>query len=343
MTVRQVAQHAGVSAATVSRVMNSVPGIAPETAALVKRAMEALDYTPPVRRRNTARASATAARQKVAFVVMDVSAGRPLPAYDYLLRGVSRAAVRHGIDLQVLFLSDVETAVRRLSGSKFDGLILHGGFGPSHASDALHDLPTVWVMGNRRRPVWGDQVMPDNVTIGQIAASFLIGRGHRRVGYFGLASGWSLGVRMLAFEHAIEDAGGSVLAIDHQPADIDAVGQADLDEAVAELAKAYKAARQKPTAFFLAEDEFVRPVYRAFQTAGVTVGPGADVEVISCNNDPSHLLGVWPLPVTIDIRYELMGDRAVEQLVARLTRGGPPDRLRIMIEPELVLSPKGPR
>lgn len=344
MTVRQVAQHAGVSASTVSRVINSLPGIKAETVAAVQRAMAALSYTPTVRRRSESPAVAGVDGRKVAFVVMDVSGSRSLPAYDYLLRGVSGAAVRHGIDLQVLFLSDVATAVRRLSGSKFDGLILHGVFGPASAGDApLHRLPTVWVMGNRRRPTWGDQVMPNNATVGQIAAGHLIDRGHRRVGYFGLRSSWSFGVRKLAFEYAIEDAGGSVLTIDHRPADLDAVGHADLDAGVAALMAAFEASPERPTALFLAEDEFVRPVYRALQAAGLRVGPGGDVEVVSCNNDPSHLVGVWPLPATIDIRYELIGDRAVEQLVGRQTRGGPQDRMRIMIEPELVLSPTGPR
>jgi LacI family transcriptional regulator len=343
MTVRLVAQHAGVSAATVSRVINSVPGIRAETVEAVKRSIAALTYTPAVRRRSSSRVTEAVEGRKVAFVVMDVSGSRPVPAYDYLLRGVSRAAMRHEIDLQVLFLSDVDAAERRLSRSNFDGLILHGVFDPTSPSDALHRLPTVWVMGNRRRPTWGDQVMPNNITVGQMAAGHLIDRGHRQVGYFGLSSGWSFGVRKLAFEYAIEDAGGTVLTIDHRPGDLDAVTHDDLEHGVAALMRAFLASPNRPTALFLAEDEFVRPVHRAMQSAGLAVGPGGDVELVSCNNDPSHLVGVWPVPATIDIRYELIGDRAVEQLVGRLTRSGPPDRMRVMIEPELVRIPKGPR
>ena len=46
MSIEEVAKHAGVSAATVSRVLNAVPVVSPSTVEAVKAAMVALNYDP---------------------------------------------------------------------------------------------------------------------------------------------------------------------------------------------------------------------------------------------------------------------------------------------------------
>jgi hypothetical protein len=64
----------------------------------------------------------------------------------------------------------------------------------------LANLPTVWLMANREKPLWGDQVMPDNTAIGETAAQYLLRRGPRQLAYLGTRSGaWYLPIRSLAF------------------------------------------------------------------------------------------------------------------------------------------------
>ncbi|HEX8340186.1 MAG TPA: LacI family DNA-binding transcriptional regulator [Tepidisphaeraceae bacterium] len=342
MTLQQVAERAGVSAATVCRVINSMPGITPATAGNVHRAMEALSYVPNARRRTASRpATSVANGAKVGFVVIDLTDSPTVPMYDHLLRGVSAAAAHHKLNLQVSFISHLADAPKKLAGGGFDGLILHGGCPPLEKTLPLHAIPTVWLMGNRRRPTWGDQVMPDNVTIGQIAAQYLLRNNHRHVMHFGLLSGWSLGVRALAFQQAIEDAGATATIISHRVRNIEHVAPEDVDAALEKLVTAYRAgpADRRPTGLFVAEDWLVRPVYNAFSLAGVRLGPGMDLDVIGCNNDRAHLLGVNPMPATIDVRAELIGYHAVEHLLPRLRRTGLPDRVRVMLEPSLVLPP----
>ena len=63
MTVREVAAQAGVSIATVSRVLNNQPNVSPETRDLVLRAVEQTDARPP-----TSRAAASRAAQGDVYV-----------------------------------------------------------------------------------------------------------------------------------------------------------------------------------------------------------------------------------------------------------------------------------
>ncbi|MGN6505765.1 MAG: LacI family DNA-binding transcriptional regulator [Tepidisphaeraceae bacterium] len=337
MTLQQVAQHAGVSASTVCRVINSMPGITPETASNVQRSMKALAYTPTVRRRGPQRpAPIRLTGTKVGFVVLDLAGPRSVPKYDELIRGVSSAATQFGLDMHMSFMTDVDAAVEKLGNSGFNGLILHGTCPPIEKSQRLHAIPTVWMMGNPRRPTWGDQVMPDNATIGQLAAQYLLQRGHRNVLYFGLRAGWSLATRSLAFLQAMEDAGGKATVLTPPVTDYDVPHIEDVDRALAELAVLCRSADPMPTGLFIGEDYLVRPVFNTLNSIGVRIGEGG-LDVISCNNDRAHLIGASPMPATIDIQAEAIGAHAVEQLVQRLRTGGLKDRVRIMLEPELVL------
>lgn len=338
MTLQKVAERAGVSTSTVSRVINSMPGITAATADVVRRAMRELQYTPPLRRRVAQPISQPTRPARVGFVVFDLSANKShVPAYDYLLRGVAAAAGKFGVDLNVTFESDPDLAVQRLAGSGFDGLILHGAFPPIEKSRPLHHIPTAWLLGNPRRPIWGDQIMPDNATVGQIAANYLLDRGHKQSIVFGIINSWWMPIRELAFRQAIEDAGQGVVSAIHSPQVMERSRPQDIEFAISELVRIYRASDPKPTGLFITEDWLVRPVYNQLHQAGITVGKNADLDVIACNNDRAHLAGATPAPATIDIRFETIGYRALEQLVHRLSTRGPDERVRIMVEPTLVL------
>ena len=284
---------------------------------------------------------------RVAFVVLDLTGPRSVPKYDELISGVSNAATRLRLDLQMFFLSDCDVAIEQLTRGRFDGLILHGTCPPAAQSARLHAIPTVWLMGNPRRPHWGDQVMPDNAIIGQVAARHLLGRGHRRAVYFGLRSGWSLATRCLAFRQGFEDAGGTVAVISQELGDFNRPHQNDLDAALDAFEQLYRTAADRPTGIFIAEDWLVRPIYNRLAAMGICISMGNDapvergdamIEVISCNNDRPHLIGVSPQPATIDIRGEALGRYAVEHLATRLRSGNDlADRVRVMLEPQLIL------
>ena len=84
VTIRDVAERAGVSVATVSHVINGTRKVAPETAERVRRAMEELDYHPNA----VARSLRTRKTQVIGVVVSDITN----PFFATLVRGAEGSA-----------------------------------------------------------------------------------------------------------------------------------------------------------------------------------------------------------------------------------------------------------
>ena len=336
MSLHQIAKLAGVSASTVSRVVNDHPTVAAGTAASVREAMLKLSLTPAPRRRVNGRTNGARATA-IAFLVFGTAdSSKAAPAFERLLHGVSTEANENDVDLMFSFVSDRAQLPLRSLGREVGGLLLHGERPTAPLQARLSGLPTVWLMANRQRPPWGDQVMPDNTVIGEIAAKYLLGRGHRRLAYLGASGGgaWSLALRAFAFAQVARDGGADVsvfAADDVRPADgLHAVGESLVDQLIS------PAAAPRPTGLFVAEDRLCPAIDRALRARGLRVGAQADVEIVSCNNERPHLIGLHPRPATIDIRPDAIGRRGVEQLLWRMRNPGVPERVRHLVEPALI-------
>jgi LacI family transcriptional regulator len=338
VSIRQIAQLAGVSTSTVSRVINARPNVAPTTVASVRRVMGQLrvDLTP--RRSAWKRSNPPARTTNVAFLVFGTSGSHPAPAFEKLLRGVSGAASQRDVSLTFSFVSDPSELPPRISGRRVDGILLHGERPSPSVQARLEMLPTVWLMANRQQPLWGDQVMPDNTAIGELAAKYLLQRGHRHVAY--LSSGWgswSFEIRSLAFCLTMQDAGGRVELLEAESRGGDLWSSEGLTSAGEMLVERLLRLSPRPTALFVSEDKLLPVVDAALARRGIHCGPGAELDLISCNNERPHFSGLHTSPPTIDIRAESIGARGVEHLMWRLRNLDVPERIRTMVEPVLVV------
>ena len=342
MSIREVAQLAGVSTSTVSRVINDRPNVASETVASVKRAIGQLNLSPIPRRSVTRHRTGGVRTATIAFLVFGTSGSSPAPAFEKLLRGVSSATSSNDLSLIFSFVSDPTELPPRITDRRVDGLLLHGERPATSVQQRLRSMPTVWLMANRQRPLWGDQVMPDNTGIGELAARYLLERGHKHVAYLSSGFGsWSFEIRSLAFCIAIQDAGGKVEVLEggdvgHRELwsseGLTLTGEALVDRLVN--------LNPRPTAIFVSEDKLLPVVDAAIARRGIRCGPkstGATIELISCNNERPHLSGLHSAPPTIDIRAESIGARGVEHLMWRLRHTDVPERIRTMVEPVLVV------
>jgi DNA-binding LacI/PurR family transcriptional regulator len=337
MSLTRVAAVAGVSASTVSRVLNEQHGVAPDTAEAVRVAMRKISFTPPARRR--AKKSANGAGEQastVGFLVFGTNGEQTAPAFTHLLRGVSIAARENNLDLFVSFVSNPDELPRRISEQRVGGLLLHGEH-PSKAVEAeLRGLPTVWLMGNRFPPRWGDQVMPDNSSIGRLAAEYLYKTGCKSAAYLSAsAPAWGLQVRELAFCQYLEDEGVHVQVLRAAMESPQDFWQFDGSAARA-LAERFVQLNPRPQGLFVAEDRHAPTVYSTLAEAGISVGEGGEVRLVSCNNEMPYLNRLRPAPATLDIRAESIGRRGVEQLIWRLANPSVEERIRKMVEPVLV-------
>jgi LacI family transcriptional regulator len=194
-TIFDVALRSGVSATTVSHVLNGTRFVAHHSRQRVLAAVEELGYQP-----NAAARSLRSRRRRIVGLLVTNLQNRGFAA---LLEGIDRTMAEAGYSIIVSASRgdpDVElTCVRMLREQRVDGLILAGSAGASdRALLALHEAGLPMVCINRTpTPLPLDQVTVDYHAAGRLLATHLTGLGHRRFALLGGSANWS-GNRFLA-------------------------------------------------------------------------------------------------------------------------------------------------
>ena len=126
VTVEDVAKRAGVSRATVSRVVNGNPRVSPEARLAVTRAIEQLRYVP----NPAARALMTRRSDSVAVVILE-SANRLFedPYFNQLLLGISGGLADHEVQIVLLIAQSAleeQRLERYIAAGHVDGAMIIG-------------------------------------------------------------------------------------------------------------------------------------------------------------------------------------------------------------------------
>jgi len=186
VTLAYVAQRAGVSPATASRVINGSPKpVAEDLRARVLRAVDDLGYVPNAHAQSLARAQ----RSAVGVIVHDVSD----PYFAEITRGLQRVAIEHG-RLLVICNSYRDAArereyVEMLHANQVAAIVLAGSgtADPGATKDLGSALAAYQRGGGRlaligRHTLPGDAIVPENEAGARRLGDHLYGLGHRRIG-----------------------------------------------------------------------------------------------------------------------------------------------------------------
>ena len=182
ITIRDVARQAGVSVATVSRVLNNSPLVSPETRDAVMRAVSELGYRPNA----NAQALATQASDTIGVVVMDVSDA----FFGALVKAVDMVAQQNQKYLLIgnsYHEAEKErNAIEVLIRQRCSALIVHSkALSDDELSDFMQHIPGM-VLINRLVPGFAHRcVCLDNISGAHMATKMLINHGHQRIGYLG--------------------------------------------------------------------------------------------------------------------------------------------------------------
>ncbi len=183
-TMRDVAQAAGVSLMTVSRVVNDEPGVQPETAARVERAIRQLGY----QRNDAARQLRRKGKptQTIGLLVDDIAN----PFFATLARAVEDAARMHSFVVLIASSNDSLDREREIisvfSARRVDGVILVPSAGSHRFLRAQQELGVKVVCVDRpAENLDADTVLVDNRSGAYRAIRHLMQHGHQRIGYLG--------------------------------------------------------------------------------------------------------------------------------------------------------------
>lgn len=361
ITIQDIAAHIGMSPATVSKVVNRRPDVGADTIRVVENAIAELGYKPRRRGRPAGRRGNGNGRRtnRIALLAPGIPrAQMNSPVYMDLLHGVEGAVRDAEKSFLLTHLPPNSPCPPQIFPQKVDGVILFGPTGNKRLATKLRSMPCVQVMGKIEREGWWDHVSYNNSRLGEIAAKYLLDRGHRQVVFissmekdFFLERGNALkralqaagGDSMEFVDESLEDESGSFIRI--VPEGLQKVFDqimAAIDNQASRTAHPELGIRNSgsPTAIFLAADTLAPAVCAELQRRGLTAGE--DVDLISCNNEQMLLNHVHPRPATIDIHAEQVGRKAVEQLLWRIDHPTEP-RVTIALEPTLVSASPAPK
>jgi LacI family transcriptional regulator len=203
-TIYDVAQQAGVSAATVSRVLNGHSSVDPQLAERVRAAVERLEYRPNALARNLRRSRTSL----WAVIISDV--GNPF--FTSLVRGVEDVAQSSGYSV-VLCNSDEDPEkeanyVTVALAEQMAGVIMSPS-GQAEGVKRLLDAHTPLVLIDREVPgVSVDSVLVDNEHGAAEATAHLIASGYQRIACItGPATLSTAERRLRGYRQALADAG----------------------------------------------------------------------------------------------------------------------------------------
>lgn len=180
ITIRDVARYAGVSVATVSRVLNNSALVSPETRDCVMKAVSQLGYRPNA----NAQALATQVSDTIGVVVMDVSD----PFFGALVKAVDSVAQEH--QKYVLIGNSYHEAEKErhaievLIRQRCSALIVHAKALTDQELSIFMDQIPGMVLINRIIPGYESRCVGlDNVSGAIMATRTLLSNGHQRIGY----------------------------------------------------------------------------------------------------------------------------------------------------------------
>jgi LacI family transcriptional regulator len=328
ITLRDIAKEAGVSAMTVSNVINGRhTKVGPDTIKRVREAIEKLGFVP-----NASARVLTTERSNIIALVYPADPEPLANQHDAAFVGAVERQVSGGDrHLMIRAADDVVKAADNLRTWRVDGAVVYGTFG-SEVDGLLHrrlKVPIVFVDNYSDSPDV-DRVGINDYQGGRLAAQHLLAKGHRRLGFVG-PSRHGPGVvheRFRGFEEVAMAAGATIRPFERGPRFED--GQELARELSTELASGPGTERDVPTGFFATADILAIGLLNGFLSSGVDV-PG-EVSVIGFDDIPQAVHGLHPL-TTIRQDVGAKARAAVDRLLERIdSEAKPGDRVTLDVE-----------
>ncbi|MCT2086089.1 substrate-binding domain-containing protein [Microbacterium enclense] len=288
--MRDVADAAGVSTQTVSRVLNDYPGIRDATRERVLAAVAALDY----RVNNAARALGTSLTRTVGVVASDAVLHGPSAG----IAALERAARARGRWISTAYTdsddpADIDAAVRHLLDQGVDGIVLVAAHGATPLEG--YDVPLV--------PLYGESGIRQR-DAAALVVDHLADLGHRRIVEVAGPADW---------REALARTGGVADAVDRRR--LERVGRVEGDWSAASgsaLADAVaRAVRGGATAVAVANDQMALGLMAGLAARGLSVP--ADVSVAGFDDNPD---AAFYTPALTTVRLDVEGEAA--EAVARV-------------------------
>ncbi|MBB6097273.1 LacI family transcriptional regulator [Deinobacterium chartae] len=282
-TIAHVAQVAGVSPSTVSRILNGTARVTPQKQAAVHRAIAQLGYQPNVIAQGLARGRS----MSVGVLVQDISS----PFFGSILHGIEKAL--QGSPYQPVFIDghwradQEDAAISVLMGRQVDALIIVGGtVSDVRLREIAAHLPLI-LLGRKAEGLERRTLRVNHRQGAYLAMRHLIDLGHTRIAHItGDETHPDARDRLDGYLAALEDA--------RIPFDPRLLVHGDFHEASGQhCAEALLESGQRFSAIFVGNDQMAYGVQLALYRHGLRVPD--DVSLVGFDDQPFSAYTVPPL------------------------------------------------
>ena len=326
VTLRDVAKRAGVSAMTVSRVINGREGVDAETQQRVEEAIEALDYVPS----RIARGLISQKTATLGLIVPDVVN----PFFSLVVRGAELIARRAGY--RVLLCNSEGNLrlehqyIEDLMAHRVEGLLLAPANDQSrHSIFPLLRRNFPLVLIDRAVPdIDCDSIVSDNAAGARRLVQHLIAVGHRSIAHLTDAEDTSTGRdRLKGYQEALAAAGIPYRDELVLRTTVDQIGGYRATQMLLSMESA-------PTAIFAVNNMTAVGAMKALRERGLRVPE--DMGLV-CFDEVEHLAVLSPFLTVIDQPAETFGSLGVQLLLERIAGKAGPRTRRIGLQTDLIV------
>jgi LacI family transcriptional regulator len=319
-TIDDVAELAGVSIKTVSRVVNQEPNVRETTRAKVEKAIARLDYRPNLSARNLA-----SSRSRLIILIYDDPGAYEIPSAGYVIRmqlGVLRACRTADYGLRIHPCNYrgryIDRELRQLIGdARPQGVVLAAPL--SNMPRIVRAIVATGAPMVRLSPGTSDveqySISTNDREISAEMTRYLASLGHRRIAFVkGHPSHKAVANRYLGYLDGLRQSGIRFSEKLVESGDNSFGAGEAAGERLMKL-------RSGPTAIFAANDDMAAGVLRAAARLGIAV-PGR-LSVAGCD-DISLASQLYPTLTTIRQPLLTMAERAALVLIAESNKESPP-------------------
>jgi len=347
MTIADVAREAGVSRATVSRVLNGVPNVDAETVASIRRTMDRMGYVrPAIRPGPKPRLHHPSQLRAGAIALITIGGSGDLfqePTMSSVVEEIQAACRKRHLNLLLDQMTSPDQIPLCVQTRQVDGALLMVSGRPANMRACIEKLaaliPSVHFFGPGH-PVRGvDHVSVNDVAVGALAYHSLQAAGCKSYAIVTVREEFleALLVRGRAF---IDRA-----AMDHMPVQVFASPMAGVDPVgmwssqpiklggVKDLSALKLDGLPRPVGVFVTLETFLRPVHRELEQHKLL--SSGEAKIIVAGSTPYYIADLQPSPQRISLDVPGIIGIAVDRLIHKAVQL-PAGALTFLTSPRLL-------
>ena len=308
VSIKQISEITGFSQATVSNALNHKKGVNKETASEIFRVAKDLGYI------------AEATITKIKFVIYKKNGLiiDDTPFFSLMIDGLEKECTSSGYELVICNLDqrnmDYEEQVKWIINDASSAVIVLGTELMDEDWEVYKGAKCpLLILDSWSSDMWFNGVLINNIDSARMAVEYLIGKGHRDIGYLRGS------FRIKAFRSRMT---GYRIALSHHNLSVDNKNiftlNTTLDGSYKDMAEVLKTNPKLPTAFFADNDMIALGAMKALQEFGYRIPE--DISIIGFDDLPFCEIAS-PRLTTLRVNKQEMGQLAVRRMIEQIKFG----------------------